>query len=104
METFCDSRGFPDESYWLLSLLEDSLSRLPGMTCRVCEQLLDELGNGPANSSTGRVDTGTLATLVFRTYLQHQDDEWTSRALDLIDRLCLDGPVDAAPHLGEFER
>ena len=104
IETFCDSRGFPDESYWLLSLLEDSLSRLPGMTCRVCEQLLDELGNGPANSSTGRVDTRTLATLVFRTYLQHQDDEWTSRALDLIDRLCLDGPVDAAPHLGEFER
>ena len=101
---FCDSRAIRAESYGLLSLLEDSLSRLPGITCRVCEQLLDQLSEETSDISTGRVDTRTLATLVFRTYLQHQDDEWTSRALDLIDRLCLEGPVDAAPHFGEFER
>ena len=101
---FCDSRAVRAESYWLLSLLEDSLSRLPGITCRVCEQLLDQLAEGNSDIAMGRVDTRTLATLVFRTYLQHQDDEWTSRALNLIDRLCLEGPVDAAPHFGEFER
>ena len=101
---FCDSRAVRGESYWLLQLLEDSLSRLPGLTCRVCEQLLDQLAERTAEIPTGRVDMHTLAKIVFRTYQQHQDDDWTSRALDLVDRLCLEGPVDAASHLGEFER
>ena len=101
---FCVSRASQEDSYWLLQLLEDSLSRLPGMTCRVCEQLLDRLTGGTPDTQTGRVDIPTLANLVFRTYQQHQNDEWTSPALDLIDRLCLEGPVDAARHLGEFER
>ena len=101
---FCDSRASQEDSYWLLQLLEDSLSRLPGMICRVCEQLLDRLTEGTPDIRTGRVDFHTLANLVFRTYQQHQNDEWTSAALDLIDRLCLERPVDAAPHLAEFER
>ena len=101
---FCDSTAFRDESYWLLSLLEHSRSRLPGLICRVCDELLDCVAEGGANAPPGRVDRHTLGTLVFRTYQQHQDDEWTSSALDLIDRLCLEGPVEAAQHFGEFER
>ena len=101
---FCDSTAFRDESYWLLSLLEHSRSRLPGLICRVCDELLDCVAEGGANAPPGRVDRHTLGTLVFRTYQQHQHDEWTSSALDLIDRLCLEGPVEAAEHLGEFER
>ena len=47
----------------------------------------------------------TLATLVFRTYQQHQSDEWGStRTLDLIDRMCLDGIGDANRQLEQFER
>ena len=69
--------------------------------------------NTPANEDSavcialargGRVDLHTLGKLVFRTYQQHQDDEWASSALDLIDRLCLEGPDEAAQHFGEFER
>ena len=101
---FCDSAAFCNESYWLLSLLEETLSRLPGLICRVCNELLDCLRDGTADPHAGRVDLHTLGKLVFRTYQQHQDDEWTSTALDLIDRLCLEGPVEAAQHLGEFER
>ena len=102
--TFCGSTAFRDESYSLLSLLEESLSPLPGLTCRVCGELLDCLRDGTANTRGGRVDLHTLGKLVFRTYQQHQDDEWASSALDLIDRLCLEGPDEAAQHFGEFER
>ena len=101
---FCDSAAFRNESYSLLSLLEGSLSPLPGLTCRVCDKLLDQLRDGTATTCAGRVDMHTLGKLVFRTYQQHQDDEWTSSALNLIDRLCLEGPVEAAQHFGEFER
>ena len=101
---FCDSTAFRDESYSLLSLLEGSLSPLPGLTCRVCDKLLNQLRDGTATTCAGRVDMHTLGKLVFRTYQQHQDDEWTSSALNLIDRLCLEGPVEAAQHFGEFER
>ena len=61
------------------------------MTYRVYEQLLDRLTEGCPDAPTGRVDMHTLAKIVFSTYQQHQDDEWTSRALDLVDRLCLKG-------------
>jgi hypothetical protein len=45
-----------------------------------------------------------VATLVFRTYQQHQGDEWASRCLDLIDRMCLEGIHDVKKELNEFER
>ena len=44
------------------------------------------------------------AKLIFRTYQQHQDDEWTSISLDLIDRLCLEGISHAASEFEQFER
>ena len=42
--------------------------------------------------------------LAFRVYQQHQNDEWTSRALDLIDRICLEESDVAAEGLESFER
>ncbi len=49
-------------------------------------------------------DARTVAQLIFRTYHQHQDDAWTARALDLIDRLCLEGIGDAQKEFDTFER
>jgi hypothetical protein len=42
--------------------------------------------------------------LLFRTYHQHQRDEWAPRCLDLIDRMCLEGIQDVSKGLEEFER
>ena len=50
------------------------------------------------------VDAHTVAKLIFRTYQQHQDDTWTAPALDLIDRLCLEGTPGTADELERFER
>jgi hypothetical protein len=37
-------------------------------------------------------------------YQQHPNDEWTTRALDLIDRWCAENIVDAGNELKKFER
>ena len=102
---FCDSRAFQEDSFWILHTLEESPGRLPGTTCLVCEKFLDRFADEARDIRTHRAgDTFTLAKLVFRTYQQHQNDEWTSRSLNLIDHLCLEGIGDAGSHLEQFER
>ena len=102
---FCDSRAFQEDSFWILHTLEESLGRLPGTTCLVCEKFLDRFADEARDIRTHRAgDTPTVAKLVFRTYQQHQNDEWTCRSLNLIDYLCLEGIGDAGSHLDQFER
>jgi len=103
---FCDSRAFHEgSSWWLLRTLEQSLSRLPGMTCLVCEKFLDRFAGEARDVRTRGVgDAPTVAKLIFRTYQQHQNDEWTSRSLALIDHLCLEGIGGAGSHLDQFQR
>ena len=103
--TFCDSKAFQEDSFPVLDTLEESLGRLPGTTCLVCEKFLNHFADEARDIRTHRAgDSPTVATLVFRTYQQHQNDEWTSRSLDLIDHLCLEGIGDAGSHLDQFER
>jgi len=74
-------------------------------TCVVCEKFLDRFGKESNDISSRRFgDSRTVASLIFRTYQQHQNDEWTRRALGLIDRLCAEGISDAAKEFEQFER
>ena len=103
--TFCDSKAFQEDSFSILHTLEESLGRLPGMTCEVCDKFLDRFADEARDIRTRRAgDTRTVAKLVFRTYQQHQDDEWTFRSLNLIDRLCLERTHDAGREFEQFER
>jgi len=103
--TFCDSKAFQEDSFPILHALEESLGRLPGTTCLVCEKFLNRFADEARDIRTHRAgDSPTVATLIFRTYQQHQDDEWTARSLNLIDYLCLEGIGDAGSHLDQFER
>ena len=100
---FCDSPAFGEATSWLLRALERSRERLPGTTCVVCKKYLGRLAD--ADSRTGHfADAHTIVKLIFRTYQQHQNDEWTAPALDLIDLLCLEGIADARNELEKFER
>jgi hypothetical protein len=102
---FVDSVSYRDDSMSILHFLENSLRRLPGITCIVCERFLDRFSDEARDVRTSRMgDAGTVTQLIFRTYHQHQDDEWTGRALDLIDRLCLEGIGDARKEFDAFER
>ena len=89
----------------ILHVLEQSLRKLPGMTCIVCEKFLARFSDEARDVRTNRMgDARTVTQLVFRTYQQHQQDEWTSRALGLIDRLCLESVGDVNNAFGEFDR
>ena len=103
---FCDSRAFRENSFWLFHTLENTQERLPGTTCLVCQKYLDRFADDDKDLETSRFGGGThhVAKLIFRTYQQHQDDKWTSRLLDLIDRLCLERIVDARREFEQFER
>lgn len=94
IEAFCGSTAFENGSFWLVNALEKSVGRLPGMTCMVCERYLER----------GAGETFDVAKLIFRTYQQHQNDEWTERSLDLIDRLCLEWHLGAGHELEQFDR
>lgn len=105
IEAFCNSRAFPEGSFEILQLMEGSLGRLPGMTCLVCEKFLDRFANEARDIRTARAaDAPALVKLIFRTYQQHPDDEWTPKALALIDHLCLERIGDARQQLEQFER
>ena len=97
---FCESRAFQDQADYLLTALKDSPRRLPGLTCEVCERILDR----PPETGEGVHHLHDVANLVFRTYQHHQNSEWATRALVLIDRLCMAGDGSARRHLEEFER
>jgi hypothetical protein len=102
---FCDRRAFQDDSFSILHVLEESLRKLPGMACIVCEKFLERFSDEARDVRTSRIgDAHTVTQLVFRTYQQHQQDEWTSKALDLIDRLCLEGVGDVNDAFGVFDR
>ena len=104
---FRDSRAFEENSFSILDALDKSPGRLPGMICEICAKFLDCLANEAPDNRTGHASglpARTVAKLIFRTYQQHQTDEWTSRSLDLIDRLCLERIYDAWREFEQFER
>ncbi len=103
--TFCDSAAYQEDSFPILHVLEESLRRLPGITCVVCERFLARFSDEAKDIRTHRAgDVHMVAKLIFRTYQQHLHDEWAPRCLDLIDQMCLEGIQDAKKGLDDFER
>ncbi len=96
---FSESRALQEHAHFLLRAVDKSPERLPRLTCDVCAKL----ASWPKEKRRG-VESHTLVRLIFRVYQQHQDDDWTSKALDLIDLLCLDGGHEVAQELEGFER
>ena len=92
----CDSPAFKEASHFIFSFLEESPHRLPGITYAVCEKYLERFGD--------RSNGSNVAKLILRTYHQHQNDEWTSKCLDLIDRMCLERIYGISSGLDEYER
>lgn len=105
IDKFSSSKAFEDHSEPLLDVLDESRLRLPGLTCLVCERLLKRLSGGMHDkTSTRHLDFYTLSKLIFRTYQQHQNDEWGHDALNLIDQLCLERFFDVDDRFERFER
>ena len=59
---FCDSAAYQEDSFSILHVLEDSLRRLPGITCVVCEKFLARFGDESKDIRTHRAgDVQTVA-------------------------------------------
>jgi hypothetical protein len=102
---FCDSAAYQEDSFSILHVLEKSVHRLPGITCLVCEKFLIRFSGEAKDIRTHRAgDIRMVVKLLFRTYHQHQRDQWAPRCLDLIDHMCLEGIQDVSKGLEEFER
>ena len=102
---FCDSAAYQEDSFHLLSALEQSPYRLPGITLAACEMFLERFGEEARDIRTHRVvDGSTMTKLILRTYHQHQRDEWAAKCLDLIDRMCLERSYGVREGLDEYER
>jgi hypothetical protein len=70
-----------------------------------CEHFLLRFGEEASDIRTHRAADGyRIPKLAFRVYHQHQRDEWASRALDIIDRLCEMSVREAFAQLQEFDR
>ena len=102
---FCDSRAYQENLSRIFYTLEKTREKLPGTTCLACERFLDLFADDDKDLETSRyAGSYNVAKLIFRTYQQHQNDEWTPRVLDLIDRLCLERIFDARREFEQFER
>ena len=105
ISAFCDSAAYQKDSFSILHALQESLRRLPGITCAICEKYLTRFSDEARDIGTSRAgDVHIVVKLILRTYQQHQRDEWATRCLDLIDRMCLEGIQDVKSGLEEFER
>jgi hypothetical protein len=105
IEAYCRSAAFEDDSHSLLYTLEESVEELPGVVCAACELFLERFGLEARDIRTHRAADGyTVSKLIFRVYHQHQRDEWGSRTLDVIDRLCQEGVGEVVAQLQEFDR
>lgn len=105
IDAYCKSSAFTDNSHALLHTLEESVERLPGVVCKVCEVFLERFGAEARDFRTHRAADGfAVAKLVFRVYHQHQRDDWASRALDVIDQLCVEGVGEVLTQLQQFDR
>ena len=105
IDQFCESAAYQEDSFSILSALEKSPQKLPGITHTVCEKFLERFSDEAGDIHPRRArDSRSLSKLILRTYHQHQRDEWASQCLDLIDRMCLEGVYDVRAGLDEYER
>lgn len=92
IEAFCASKAYKDDAFSILNALVNSTLVPAEITHHVCEKFLDRFGSEASDISTHKAaDAGYVSELVFRNYHQHQSDDWASRCLDLVDRMCLEG-------------
>ena len=102
---FCDSAACQKNSFSLLHALEESSHQLPGITYIVCEKFLKRFSDEALDVHTQHSPDFTFVPkLVFKTYHQHQSDEWAPKCLDLIDQMCLERRHEIREGLDQYER
>ena len=86
IEAFVKSTAFDITRSNLIDALETTTSKLPDITCHVCERYIDATDS---NHSYDRHEYSDIevSQLVLRVYSQSKDEKLKARCLDLIDRI-----------------
>jgi hypothetical protein len=102
---FLDSPAFAEEPSFLLRALEDTKRRVPEITLEVCELFTTSCAEGARDVRTAlAADEPTIGKIVFSAYAQLESKHLRMRALDVIDRMSLEGFRSTTTHLTEFDR
>ena len=105
LEGFCDSRAFPEEAECVLYALDESVHRLPELTCRVLEKLVERADVKTWDwRLSSHVDERLVTRLLLRTYHQHRTGPLAARCLDLLDRMSLSGVAHVDGALRQYDR
>jgi hypothetical protein len=102
---FLASPAFADEPTYLLHALEETKHQVPEAVLDVCEVFIARCSEGARDIRTSlAADEHTIGKLVFTAYAQLRSPATQMRALNVIDRMNLEGLSSANTHLAEFER
>jgi hypothetical protein len=105
IRSFLASPAFTDEPTYLLRALEETNHQVPEAVLDVCEVFIARCSEEARDIRTSvAADEYTVGKLVFTAYAQLRSDSTQTRALDVIDRMSLEGLNSANVHLVEFER
>ena len=105
IRSFLASPAFADEPTFLLHALEETKHQVPEAVLDVCEVFIVRCSEGARDIRTSlAADEHTIGKLVFTAYAQLKSQAMQTRALNVIDRMNLEGLSSANAHLAEFER
>lgn len=105
IRSFLESPAFAEEPTYLLHALQSTKRRVPEITLDVCELFTTRCADGARDIRTSlAADEHIIGKLVFTAYAQLQSKHLQTRALEVIDRMSLEGFRSASTHLTEFER
>jgi hypothetical protein len=105
IRSFLASPAFADEPTYLLHALEETKHQVPEAVLDVCEALIALCSEETKDIRTSlAADEHTICKLVFTAYAQLKSQAMQTRALNVIDRMNLEGLSSANTHLAEFER
>ncbi|MAS95107.1 MAG: hypothetical protein CMO55_18075 [Verrucomicrobiales bacterium] len=105
IDVFVDSSAFETDPTFLLHAIEENLHRIPSKTLEICKKFVRKLGKKTKDSSSGiAADERTIGKLAFSTYAQMSESVLQIEALDLIDRMSLEGFYSVSKEFSELDR
>ena len=102
---FLASQAFTECAKHLLDTLEGTKHALPDTVFEILDRFFSKAKGNARYIVIDRYFSALHVTkIVFRIYRQHENDGWTQKCLDTIDRLYLEGTGDVERHMEDFER
>ena len=102
---FLTSPAFEDDPSYLLHALEETKHKLPEVALDICETFLTRYSDCAGDIRTALAgDEMTVGKVIFSTYAQAKSSQIRTRAMQVIDQMCLEGLYSADSKMEEFDR